>query len=63
MHPILFHLGSLPIFSYGVFVLLGTITLFFTALRLGRRANLTWEQLLPVACGVSFGAMVGARLG
>jgi phosphatidylglycerol:prolipoprotein diacylglycerol transferase len=62
MHPILFYVGPVPIFSYGVFTLLGVIVLFSIALNLGRRANFKWGQLLPIAFGVGAGGVVGARL-
>lgn len=62
MHPILFYISSIPVFSYGVFILIGMIALFSIALRLGRRANLPWEELLPVALGVGIGGIVGSQL-
>ncbi len=62
MHPVLFYIGSIPIFSYGIFVLLGTVTLFAIALSLGRKANRSWEQIWPVAIGVFVGGILGARV-
>lgn len=62
MHPVLFHIGPIPVFSYGVFVLLGTVLLFVMALTLGRRYGRTWQQLWPVALGVLVGGLFGARL-
>jgi phosphatidylglycerol:prolipoprotein diacylglycerol transferase len=62
MRPILFYIGQVPIFSYGVFILSGVVALFAVALYLGRRANLAWNQLLPIAFGVGAGGVVGARL-
>jgi len=62
MHPVLFRIGPLPIFSYGVFVLLGTALLFVIALSLGRRYGRSWEQLWPVAIGAFVGALLVARL-
>jgi phosphatidylglycerol:prolipoprotein diacylglycerol transferase len=62
MHPILFFIGPFPVFSYGVFILLGLIVLYAIALTLGRRANLEWEQLVPIALGVGVGGVFGARL-
>lgn len=62
MRPILFYIGPIPIFSYGIFILLGIIVLFAIALHLGRRAKLTWSQLLPIVFGVGAGGVVGARL-
>ncbi|HET6444974.1 MAG TPA: hypothetical protein VFI27_10395 [candidate division Zixibacteria bacterium] len=56
MNPVLFYIGPIPIFSYGVFVLLGTLALFAIALGLGRRegvpGNSAWRHrcymFLPV---------------
>ncbi|MEI2607831.1 MAG: prolipoprotein diacylglyceryl transferase family protein [Candidatus Promineifilaceae bacterium] len=62
MRPVLFQIGSLPIFAYGVFVLLGSVLLFIVALGLARRAGYSWEQLIPVALGVMVGSVFGARL-
>ena len=62
MHPVLFHIGPIPIFSYGVFVLLGTALLFAMALGLGRHYGRSWEQLWPVAIGAFVGALLVARL-
>lgn len=62
MHPVLFHIGPWPIFSYGVFVLLGTALLFVMALSLARQYGRSWEQLWPVALGVLVGGLLGARL-
>ncbi|RME51546.1 MAG: hypothetical protein D6796_00605 [Caldilineae bacterium] len=62
MRPILFWLGPYPVFSYGVFIVLGTVVLFALALGLGRRAGLAWADIVPVALGAGIGGVVGARL-
>ncbi|MEM7346157.1 MAG: prolipoprotein diacylglyceryl transferase family protein [Chloroflexota bacterium] len=62
MRPILFYVGNVPIFSYGLFIFLGIVALFTTALRAGRKANYSWEQLIPVSLGILVGGMVGAKL-
>jgi phosphatidylglycerol:prolipoprotein diacylglycerol transferase len=62
VHPVLFHIGPLPIFSYGVFILLGTFALFAIALGLGRRQGVPWDHLWPVAVGVGVGGILGGRL-
>lgn len=62
MHPVLFYLGPYPVFSYGVFVLLGLIVLFTVALNSARRAGLEWEAIGPLALGVGVGGVFGARL-
>ena len=62
MHPVLFYIGPFPVFSYGVFILLGLIVLYAVALTLGRCAGFKWEQLVPTALGVGVGGLFGARL-
>jgi phosphatidylglycerol:prolipoprotein diacylglycerol transferase len=62
MHPILFYVGPYPVFSYGVFITLGLITLYTIALVPARRAGWEWKHLLPVAAGVMVGGVFGARL-
>ena len=62
MHPILFYVGPYPVFSYGVFVTLGLMTLYAVALIPARRAGREWEHLLPMAAGVMSGGVFGARL-
>ncbi|MCA9981195.1 MAG: prolipoprotein diacylglyceryl transferase [Anaerolineales bacterium] len=62
MRPILFYMGPVPIFAYGIFILLGTIALFAVALYLGRQDKLSFDQLLPIAFGVGAGGVVGAKL-
>jgi len=62
MHPILFHAGPYPVFSYGVFITLGLIVLYAIALVPARRAGWEWEQLLPIASGVLVGGVCGMRL-
>jgi len=62
MRPILFHIGPYPIFSYGLFVVLGLITLYTIALTLARRAGHTWDGIISIALGVGVGGVFGARL-
>ncbi len=62
MYPILFYIGPFPVFSYGVFVVLGLIALYAIALGTARREGRNWDQLLPMAFGVMVGGVVGARL-
>lgn len=62
MRPVLFYIGSIPIWSYGTFIALGMITLFTLALMSARRDGRSWEQLWPMAMGVMVGGAFGARL-
>lgn len=62
MYPIAFRIGSYPVYSYGICVLLGALTLFGLALAQARRAGRRQEQIVPVVLGTLVGAFVGARL-
>ncbi|KAA3658757.1 MAG: hypothetical protein DWQ04_24145 [Chloroflexi bacterium] len=62
MRPVLFHIGSVPIFSYGVFILLGMILLFVMTARLATANDYKLERSFPVGLGVLVGAFLGARL-
>ena len=62
IYPIAFYLGARPIYSYGLFALLGTLVLFGMGSLLARRAGQVREQALPVLFGVLVGAFVVARL-
>jgi phosphatidylglycerol---prolipoprotein diacylglyceryl transferase len=62
MYPVLFYIGSVPIWSYGTFIALGTITLFAMALISARRDGRSWEQIWPIAMGAMVGGVFGARL-
>ena len=62
MHPVLFYLGPYPVFSYGVFVVLGLITLFAIGLTLARQAGWEWNHLVLSAFGMIAGGVFGARL-
>ena len=62
MHPVLFHVGPYPIFSYGIFVLIGMIILFLMAGLLAWEDGRPWETFYPIAVGVLVGGFMGARL-
>src|SRR5574341_874900 len=62
MRPVLFYIGSVPIWSYGTFIALGMLTLFAMALISARREGRSWEHLLPMAMGVVAGGAFGGRL-
>jgi len=62
LQSVLFYIGPVPVFSYGVFILVGTIALFAIAMALGRREGVSWDNLWPVAVGVGVGGIVGGRL-
>jgi phosphatidylglycerol---prolipoprotein diacylglyceryl transferase len=62
MYPILFSVGPYPVYSYGVCVLLGALTLFGVAFAQARRAGRRQEHVVTMAMGTLVGAAVGARL-
>ncbi len=62
MHPVLFEIGGLTIYSYGVFVLLGfsayTVVVFYE----GRRRGQSWGELLTLFLAALVGAALGSRV-
>lgn len=62
MHPILFQVGPITVYSYGVCLFLGMLTLYAVALIPARRAGRKLDDLLPMAVGIGVGGIFGARL-
>jgi phosphatidylglycerol---prolipoprotein diacylglyceryl transferase len=62
MYPVLFYIGSLPVFAYGVFILIGMVILFGIAINLAWEGGHKMEQIVPIAMGVIVGGVFGARL-
>ncbi len=64
MHPTLFHLGSVPIQSYAVFVALAFgVAWGIRKTELARLGHRKWPGYQWVLVGALLGAMVGAKLG
>ena len=61
MHPILFHLGSFPVHSYGVMMALAFVFGLWTATLRGRREKISGETIADVALWVMIGTILGAR--
>ena len=61
MHPIAFHLGSLPIRWYGVMMALAFLAGLWTATRRARIANVSGETIADVTLWLLVGSIVGAR--
>jgi phosphatidylglycerol:prolipoprotein diacylglycerol transferase len=61
VHPIAFHLGSLPIRWYGVMMALAFIAGLWTAIRRARLANVHGETIADVTMWLMLGSIVGAR--
>ncbi len=61
MHPILFHLGSFPVHSYGVMIALAFLAGLWTATRRARRENISGERIADITLWLMVGAILGAR--
>ena len=61
MHPIAFHLGSLPVRWYGVMMALAFLAGLWTATRRARLANVSGEIISDVTLWLMLGSIVGAR--
>jgi prolipoprotein diacylglyceryl transferase len=62
MHPILFHLGPVPIYSYGFFFILGLLACLAMVLYEARRRRWPKEEVIPITLAAFVGGMIGARL-
>jgi phosphatidylglycerol:prolipoprotein diacylglycerol transferase len=62
MHPILFHIGPVPVYTYGLCLLAGMGALFAITYFLGRRDGLEPETLLIPMVAVGVGGVFGGRL-
>jgi phosphatidylglycerol:prolipoprotein diacylglycerol transferase len=62
MRPILFEIGPVTIYSYGVFFLLGNVLWLGLTVHEARRRGRSWDEIFPVAMAVFVGTYVGARL-
>ena len=61
MHPILFHLGSFPVHSYGVMMALAFVFGLWTATRARRREKISGETIADVTLWIMIGGILGAR--
>jgi phosphatidylglycerol:prolipoprotein diacylglycerol transferase len=61
VHPILFHLGSFPVHSYGVMIALAFLAGLWTATRRARRENISGERIADITLWLMVGAILGAR--
>lgn len=62
MHPVLFHIGSFPIHTYGVLIVTGFLLAMYIAYRDARRQGAFVDEVLDFAFWALLGGMVGARL-
>ncbi len=61
MFPILFRLGSLNIYAYGIFIAIGFIFGFFLALRRSRIEGIPAERIIDLFFLVVISAIIGSR--
>jgi phosphatidylglycerol:prolipoprotein diacylglycerol transferase len=62
MLPLLFHLGPIPIYTYGFMVSLGFLAAVICTVYLGRKSKLDVESLLDLTFWLLLSGFVGARL-
>lgn len=62
MHPILFKIGPLTLYSYGVFVALGFITALLVAVNQAKRHSIAKESILDLGFYILLSAIIGSRL-
>jgi phosphatidylglycerol:prolipoprotein diacylglycerol transferase len=62
VHPILFHLGSFPVHSYGVMIALAFLFGLWTATLRARREKISGEIIADVTLWLMIGAILGARV-
>lgn len=62
MHPVLVQIGSLKVYSYGVFVAIGFLSALWVSGREIARAGLDREKFLDMGFWVVLSAIAGARL-
>ncbi len=62
MHPVLIQIGSLKVYSYGVFVAIGFLAALWVAGREIARKGLDRDRFYDMGFWVVFSAIVGARL-
>mgnify|MGYP000542392447 CR=1 FL=1 len=63
MYRILFHIGSFPIYSYGVMIALAFVAGILFAMREAKRCGEDPERILDISLYVIIGALIGGRLG
>ena len=62
MHPILFHIGSLPIRSYGLMVALAFAGAIWLARRRAVARNVDPDAIIDMAFFVIIASIIGARI-
>lgn len=61
MHPVLFKIGSLTLYTYGLFVALGFISAIWWSKKLARKHDINHEFIYDVYIVILVSAIIGAR--
>ncbi len=62
MYPVLFHIGSFKLYTYGLFVALGFMTLIYVTRKYSDASSISSEMLSNVFFIIFVSALLGARL-
>ena len=62
MHPVLFHIGSLKLYTYGLFVALGFMTAVWVSQKNARSRGISAQAVTDIFFVILAAALVGARL-
>ncbi len=62
MHPVLFHLGSFPVYSYGVLLFFALLTGVFVASRELSKHDVDQSRLYALAAAIAVAGLIGSRL-
>ncbi|MBU4002176.1 MAG: prolipoprotein diacylglyceryl transferase [Proteobacteria bacterium] len=62
MHPVLFHLGKLSVFTYGFFIAVGFILSIFLARKEAERAGVDGDLIMDLSFYIILAALIGSRL-
>src|SRR5687767_4711787 len=63
MHPVLFHLGSLPVYSYGLMLAISILAGWLLTVRLAKKHDQLPEDAVSTACLIAaIAGLIGGRL-
>ncbi|MBN2383668.1 prolipoprotein diacylglyceryl transferase [bacterium] len=62
MHPILIHIGPIPIRSYGFMIVCGFLVGVWLAIRRGRKVGITPETVIDLCFAILLSALIGSKL-
>lgn len=62
MHPVLFHIGKLHVYSYGLMIAIGIVVGLFLARRQAVREGINPDKIVDIAFYILLAALIGSRL-